>query len=251
MNEIIENIKKSFNNKISIREKRPDIYQLILPLYHEDGDMIDIFIEKINDEKYLICDYGMTLMRLSYSYEIDSENKEKIFQKIISENNMLENNGNICYESNITTIYTDILHASQTYMKIGSMRFFKREVIDSLFYEMLNDFVMSELSEYKPQKDVLPIADRDDLEADFELSPNDHPVYLFGVKGLAKARLATISCLEFQKQNLKFRSLIVHEDFDKLSIKDRSRITNVCDKQFTTFDEFKLNAKRFFEREKM
>ena len=131
------------------------------------------------------------------------------------------------------------------------MRYFKREVIESLFYEMLDEFVMSNLNEYKPQKNVLPIPDRDDLEADYEFRPNGHPIYLFGVKDSSKARLATINCLEYEKANLNFRSLIVHEDFEKLPKKDRSRITNTCDKQFTTLDDFKINAKTFFNREKL
>lgn len=249
MNDILQHIKESFNNRISIREKRPNVYQLIIPLYHEDGDMIDIFIEK-KDNELQLCDYGLTLMRLSYSYEIDTPNKETIFQKIILENRLSEVDGNICYPTKKDTLYSDIMHVSQAFMKIGSMRYFKREVIESLFYEVLEEIITKDLSEYKPKKNVLPIPDRDDLEADFEFTPNGHPVYLFGVKDSAKARLATICCLEYQNKNIKFRSLIVHDDFDKLPKKDRSRLTNACDKQFTSLEDFKANAKIYLEREK-
>lgn len=250
MNEILKHIKQSFNNRIDIREKRPDIYQLFIPLYHEDGDMIDLFIEK-NDEGYVLCDYGLTLMRLSYSYEIDTPNKEAIFQKILSENKMEEVNGKIQFKTNYETVFTDIMHAAQTFMKIGSMRYFKREIVESLFYEMLEEVIIKDLSEYNPKKNVLPIPERDDLEADFQFKPNGHPVYVFGVKGAAKARLATICCLEYQNANKIFRSLIVHEDFEKLPRKDRSRLTNACDKQFTSLEDFKINAVKFLEREKM
>lgn len=250
MNDILENIKKSFNNRVSIREKRPMVYQLIIPLYHEDGDMIDIFIEK-NNGIYYLCDFGLTLMRLSYSYEIDTPNKEIILQKIISENRLEEDDGNIRYQTKNDTLYSDIMHVAQTYMKIGSMRYFKREVVESLFYELLNEIITKDLTEYKPKQNVLPIPERDDLEADYEFTPNGHPVYLFGVKDAAKARLSTICCLEYQNVNLKFRSFVVHEDFERLPKKDRSRLTNACDKQFTSLEDFKSNAKSFLEREKM
>lgn len=250
MNDILENIKRSFNNKIRIREKRPDIYQLFLPIYHEDGDMIEIYIEQTDKERYRLCDYGMTIMRLSYNYEIDTTNKEDILQKILSENHLTEDNGNIYYFTKSESLYSDILHVCQAYMKIGSMRYFKREVIESLFYEMLDEFIMTELSEYKPKQNVFPLNERDDLSADFELTPNGYPIYIFGVKDFAKARLATISCLEFEKAKLNFRSLIVHNDFDKLPKKDMSRLTNACDKQFTTLDDFKKNAITFLDREK-
>ena len=250
MNELLEHIKRNFNNRIAIKEKRPDIYQLILPMYHEDGDMIDIFLEQQKDGTLRICDFGMTVMRLSYSYEIDTENKEAILQRIISENNLIEEEGNIFLITKPDTIYSDILHVAQVFMKIGSMRYFKREVVESLFYEMLDEIINKDLIDYNPHKKVLPLPERDDLEVDYELRLNGYPFYLFGVKDFARARLATISCLEFQKNNLKFRSLIVHEDFDKLPKKDRSRLTNVCDKQYTSLDDFKSKAREYFEREK-
>lgn len=250
MNDLLEYIKQSFVDRINIREKRPGIYQIIMPLYHEDGDMIDIFIQEKNGIYYL-CDYGMTLMRLSYSYEIDTSNKETIFQRILSENRLEEDNGNISFITKKESLYTDIMHVSQVYMKIGSMRYFKREIIESLFYEMLNETITKELTEFKPKANVLPIPERDDLEADYEFMPNGHPVYLFGVKDVAKARLVTISCLEYQKANLNFRSFIVHDDFEKLPKKDRTRLTNACDKQFTSLDDFKMNARGFLEREKI
>src|SRR3989304_7179824 len=109
MNDILENIKLSFNNRVNIREKRPGIYQLILPIYHEDGDMVDVFIEEKNGT-FCLSDFGMTLMRLSYSYEIDTPNKETIFQKILSENRLTEENGSITYITKKESLYTDILH---------------------------------------------------------------------------------------------------------------------------------------------
>ena len=62
-------------------------------------------------------------------------------------------------------------------------------------------------------------------------------------------RLATISCLEFQLKNLRFRSMVVHEDFDEIGRKDKIRLTSACDKQFTSLDDFKENAKQYLERE--
>jgi hypothetical protein len=71
-----------------------------------------------------------------------------------------------------------------------------------------------------------------------------------GVRDNAKARLATLSCLEFQMQHIPFRSVIVHEDFENgLSKKDQSRITNVADKQFTSLADFQTNAEGYFQRE--
>lgn len=66
-------LKEQFNHQIAFREKRPGIFQMIAPLYHEDGDMIEIFLENLygNDTPIRICDHGMTIMRLSYNFDID------------------------------------------------------------------------------------------------------------------------------------------------------------------------------------
>ncbi len=250
MEEILNVIKAEFNGKVDFKQKRPGIYQLYLPLYHEDGDMVDIFISTDDLGNYQICDYGLTLQRLSYSYDIDTENKVAILDKMMNQNKLTEDNGNLCLKTSINTVFGDIMQACQAYAKIGSMEYFKREVIESLFYEMLDDFVMTNLTEYKPKKKVTPIADKPYLEVDYTFTPNGHDVYLFGVKDSAKAKMTTISILEFQKQQINFRGVVVNEDFDKLSKKDRKLLTDTCDKQFTSFDSFQADIKNYLERER-
>jgi len=130
------------------------------------------------------------------------------------------------------------------------MRYFKREVIESLFFEQLEEFIDSELQAYRPQKKVVPLNNHDDLEADFQLTPDGYPVFLFGVKDVAKARLAAICCLEYQRQLTKFRSYVVHEDFTRIPKKDITRLTSACDKQFVSLDDFKESALQYLKREK-
>lgn len=246
----IEMLAPQFNNHIGCREKRPGITQLFLPLFYEDGDMVDIFLEKSPSENNVrICDYGMALMRLSYSFDLNTDRKEEIFQKIISENQIAESNGNLFMDVNPESLYPAILQFAQTISKVSSMQLYKREVIQSLFYELLDEFISESLQEYHPQKNVCPIESREDLEVDYEFSVPSKRLFLFGVKDSAKARLATISCLEFQRNRVPFKSFIVHEDFGGLNKKDRTRITSAADKQFTSLDDFKDNAKQVFERE--
>ena len=250
MEEILEHIRKDFNGRLSIRKKRPGIYQLLLPIYHEDGDMVDLFISPVDDNKYALCDYGLTLQRLSYSYDIDTPNKESILQKILSENKLTENEGNICLETSPASIYYDIMHITQAYAKIGSMSYFKREVIENLFADILDEFIFSELKEFNPQKKVLPVPERDDLEVDYSFSPNGKPVYLFGIKDPHKARLATLTYQAFLMQHIKFHGWVVTDNMDTLPKKDRTRLLNACDKPFTSLDDFKSSARLFLEKER-
>jgi hypothetical protein len=242
---------EQFNHQIALREKRPGIVQLIAPLYHEDGDMVDIFLENLNEGQnhIRICDHGMTLMRLSYSFDIDTPNKERIFHKILSENMISENKGNLYIEVKPESLYPGIMQFAQTIAKITNMQLYKREVIQTLFYEILYDFIETELRKYNPKPSSFPIPERDDLEVDYQFDIHPKPVYLFGVKDATTARLSTISCLEFQRARLLFKSFVVHEDFSSLGRKDQRRITSAADKQFVSLEDFKENAEQVLERE--
>ncbi|MEK6653600.1 MAG: DUF1828 domain-containing protein, partial [Thermodesulfobacteriota bacterium] len=231
-------------------QKRDGVFQLIAPFYHEDGDMLDVYMENLGDNgRILISDHGMTLMRLSYEYDIDTPNKERIFQKILSENQIMENDGRLYIETTADRLYPSMLQFTQALGKVSNMRLFKREVIKSLFYEMLDEFIIETLSQYRPVKDIQPIEERDDLEVDYQLSLPRKSVYLFGVRDSAKARLTTISCLEFQKAQIPFKSLVVHENFEELNRKDRQRITSAADKQFIDLDDFKNRGEEYLKRE--
>lgn len=247
----LELLKKQFNNRIDFREKRPGIMQLIAPFYHEDGDMLEIFIQESPEEKdkIRICDYGMSIMRLSYSYDIDTPNKERIFQKILTENQLNEHEGNIYIDVKPEHLYTAVLQFTQTVAKVSSMRHFKREVIQSMFNEILEEFIFDQLKAYNPTPSLQPIPNRDDLEVDYALNIGKKPIYVFGVRDVAKARLTTICCLEFQKAKLPFRSIAVHEEFEALPKKDRSRLTSAIDKQFISLEDFQENAVQYLERE--
>lgn len=254
----LETLREQFNFHVALREKRPGVLQIVAPLFHEDGDMMDIFLDvpkngggglANDDQKIRVTDHGLTLMRLSYTFEIDTPNKEKIFHRILAENGVNEQNGELFVEAAPDSLYTSLLQFSQAVSKVCNMRYFKREVLVSLFEEMLASFIQEQLPRFKPSEKILPIPDRDDLEVDWEFRPNGVPLYLFAVKDVNRARLATISCLEFQRHKLKFKSIAVHEDMDKLGRKDRNRLTNACDKQFTSLDEFKQSALPYLERE--
>jgi hypothetical protein len=247
--EIINRLQTQFNGRLRLAEKRPGIWQMFLPFYYEDGDMVETYLLK-EGNRWKICDYAMAIMRLSYQYDIDTENKENIFQKMISENGLQEEDGNIFIYSENDDLYLAIMQFVQGVSKITSMRYFRREIIESLFFEELEEFIFTELQLYKPQKKMIPIENRDDLEADFQFTPNGYPVFLFGVKDVAKARLSAICCLEYQKQLPKFRSYIVHEDFTKIPKKDITRLTSACDKQFVSLNDFRDNVIKSLEREK-
>jgi hypothetical protein len=166
--------------------------------------MVDIFLDEARNgtSKLRISDHGMTLMRLTYSYDLDTPNKQRIFSRILAENRIQEADGRLYIEADPEALYPAILQFAQTVAKVSSMQYFKREVIQSLFYEQLDEFIQEHLAAYNPRPGVLPIPDHDEYEVDYQFDVGPRPLYLFGVKEKDKARLVTISCLEFQRRRL-------------------------------------------------
>jgi hypothetical protein len=224
--DILETLRTEFNSHIAFREKRPGIIQVFAPLFHEDGDMVDIFLDlpRFPDGPIRISDHGMSLMRLSYSYEIDTPSKQRILSRILTENGVYEDQGRLYTETTADHLYPAVLQFAQTIAKVSSMQAFKREVIHSLFYETLDDFVENTLQRFHPHREYLPIASRDDLEVDWMLDLRPKKIFLYGVKDGSKARLAALACREFQLRGISFRSVIVHDDFENgLTKKDQAR----------------------------
>ena len=246
-----EALRQSLGQRISFRDRVPGISQIIAPIFYEDGDMIDLFLDtRANNPNLIrITDSGLTLMKLSYTFDIDTPNKQKLFDRILNENRVSYENGEIYLDSSPEDLGISMLHLSQVIAKVSSLQYLKRQVITSLFYEQLGEFVTKDLAVFDPKPNYAPLQDRPELEADWVFSLGQRPLYLFGVKDSSKARLSAISCLEFQKRDIAFRSVIVHEDFETLRKKDQSIITNASDKQFASLRAFVEDGRKYFDRE--
>jgi len=248
--ELTETLTEQFNHHISLKKIRPNIQQLFVPLYHEDGDMVDIFLEEnLGGETVRICDHGLTLMRLSYNHDINTPSRERILEKILSENGIKTLNGNLFIDARIEDLYSVILHFAQAIAKVSSMRVHTKEMVKSMFYEFLTEAITENLKGYAYDTHVTPLAQHQEFDVDFVINTPRRPIYLYGVNNSDKARLVTISCQAFLLSDLKFASWVVHENFDELGNKDRSFLTNAVSKQFTNLEHFKTDSKRFLNSE--
>src|SRR3989339_574847 len=98
-------------------------------------------------------------------------------------------------------------------------------------------------------KSYFPLIEHDEYEVDYCFNGRERPIYLFGVNSNDRARLATIACQKFITDKLKFRSLIVFENYENVSKKDFKRLMSASDKEFPSFDEFQNHAVEYLERE--
>lgn len=245
---IQESLQGAFGKNSGLEQVQKNVYRLYAPFFHEDGDMYSIYLEASADG-ITIRDFGNTLMRVSYTFDISTPKKKKVLQDIVKSNLGELDDGELLIHTTASDVQDAIYQYAQLVSKVSNIDILSRETVKSMFYEYFNDFVMTQLKAYHVQKKVFPTNDRE-LVVDYAI-PGDKPIYLFGVNSDAKASRVVISCLTFQKHTLPFRSVVVHEDLNGLNGFNRRQITNVADKQFYTLDDFRNGGIAYLEREQI
>lgn len=248
----LDSLAKEFG-PIQFREKRSGLFKILVPFFYEDGDMYDLFVEESPKNKGLlrISDYGLTLMKLSYNFEIDTSRKQEVLESTIIQNRCFFDRGLIFLDVSPTQFSMGIYQFAQVISKVNAMDILSYDTVQSMFYDYLNSYMDKNLRQYNYTKNYLPTKDRQ-LVVDYSIPTRikgAKPLFIFGVNENTKASKVVISCLSFQKQKIPFRSLIVHEDFDNLSSFYRKQITNAVDKQFASLDDFQSEGIDYIERE--
>ena len=242
-------LQKSPGNLFRTQERSSGIYQLIAPIFHDDGDMMSIFLQETADGNIRIFDNGMSLMRLSYTFDLDTDNKTKILNDIISSKDAENDDGNICMTIAPERIYSGIMTYSQLVSQICGLDILSRETITDLFYENLHNVIEEQLSDYIYDKDVI-LPEYRDLKIDYIFKGRDKPKYLFGVKDTNKAQQTTICCLQLNQLHSSFKSVAVFNNLDSGITKfARNTLLNTVDKVFSDLNGFKEHGKKYFEKE--
>ncbi len=236
-----ESLGRRLRRGLAFEERRPGKYQLIVPIRHEDGDMLDIFlVDSPNGENWVrVCDLGLTLMRLSYTYDINTPTRERIFESILINNGVSDDDGNLYLDARIDALYEGVLQFAGCVQKVCNLRFWSRENARSAFYDDLKAYVTEDLGQFAPVANIAPIPGYAAANVDWMLRHDERIFYLFGIRGNSKARLAAIVLLECQKAQLAFISLVVHEEMDGLGRNERNFLTNNADHQYPTLAEFR------------
>ena len=228
---------------VEFYERRPGSYQLIFPIFHEDGDMVDIYLQEspLGNGHFRVCDFGMTLMRLSYTYEIDTDNKSRAFESILANNGVGIEDGNLFIDVDRESLYEGVLQFAGCVQKVCNMRFWQRETISSAFYDDLEAWITGNMRQYEPEPGVFPLPDYPN-SVDWFLRHKNRHFYVFGVQSNDKAKNVAISLLEFHKAKLPFISLVVHHDIDSLGRREQLYLTRNADTQYPALSDFREKA---------
>jgi hypothetical protein len=231
-----------------LKEVRPDSYQLIAPIFHEDGDMLSIFLEYC-EGGVKITDHGMSLMRLSYLFDIDTDNKRRVLNDIVLARKAEIRQGRIESVVQSNDLFPYIMNYAQLIAEVCSMDVMSRETVASMFYDYLREAIENLgisarcISDYQPKG--FPQVN---VDYAFFRDEAKQPVYLFGVKDTNKAQQTTISCLQMEIKSAPGRTVAVFDDVDGLTRKARINILNTVGKTFD-LDGFREKGRQYIETE--
>lgn len=241
-------LKSSFHKDFSLEKKRNDIFQLFVPIYHEDGDMMDIFIRPNDNNHLMVCDCGMTLMRLSYTYEINTSHREKLLMRILAENGAQFDSGNIFIKTTPELLFANIMQLSQVLTKVSGMKYISSKNTAHHFYKDIENFIFKTLGKFSPKKEFSPLEKNPEYVVDYCIDTVRGIFFLFAIRDNERALNAAVSVLTFQKNKLPFTSIGIHENYNQLSRANQKKMMNVMDKQFYDSSSFMENAPDYLAR---
>lgn len=246
---ILASLRAAASENIHLDQRQPGIYQVIIPVLHEDNDMIDIYVEESPAGKDMvrICDFGLTLMRLSYTYEINSDTRKTIFYSILINNEVKHDGDNLYIDSPVGLLYENILRFAGCVQKISNMRYWGQSAIRSAFFEDLKNCMQEEQFEkFSPHHKAEPLENnaklKEFLTVDWSLTHKEQRFYLFGINSNDRAKNVDISVLEFRAASLPFLSLVVYEDQNKIGRKEAACLDKNIDIHYPTLEDLRTKC---------
>ncbi len=244
-----KNISDGFHKDIFLKEKRPNLYQVFLPFYYPDGDMIEIFLE-VNGDNIVIQDMGMTLMRLSYNFDLNSKNKKKVFNEILSNYQMEEFEGNLKIVASCDKIFSYLMQFIQVVIKISDLEFLKREIVKNLFYEYFEKFITVDLEKFNPIKEFYPDFDTKKQYPTPYAIPMKNKEYfcIYPIASDDKCNESIITIQHYELHDFRPETLAIFENQESIGRKPLARLSNVVGKQFAALQGNEHRIEEYFNR---
>lgn len=239
-----EMLNKSFEKWFKLRLVKPWVFQLFLPYYHEDGDMIDLFIQTFWDN-IVLTDFWKTMMRLSYYTDLDSPTKKKLLDNIISSYYVkYEEWKLVIVVDSIENIFAYVMELITVIIKISDISYLKQERVKSMFYEYFDNFMIKDLSiklNAKVEKDYVPPFDqkKEYITPYAILKKNKPPLLFFPVLNDDRCKDSIMTLLYYKTNNFPNKSIVVFNDFSEVNTKNSWKLIDIADRPLSSFDSNK------------
>ncbi|UJH92724.1 DUF1828 domain-containing protein [Antarcticibacterium sp. 1MA-6-2] len=226
---------------VNIIQKNDHLLMIDTPFYFSDGDPYQIYIKEMPAGVIRLTDMGHTLMHLSYENDINKfrdGTRGKLFDLIVSEFELSENNGEFYIDDEINNLSKNIFRLGQALTKISDLTFLNRARAESTFYEDLTEQLYRIIDSDKVVQDYnFPLIDNpQDYPIDYYIKGKHAPLFLFGIPNRDKARLTTITLERLLRVKADFDSLLIFSDQSSIPKQDLARLSNAGGEMIASLD---------------
>lgn len=208
-------------------------WMISVPFSYPDGDRYSIYLDVISPGKIRISDGANTMMRLSY----DTPNVSKFFKggigklmdRILRENDIQESDGNFYVDTPVDKISPVLFRFTQALSQIYDLSYLSRDRKTSTFYkdfEILLERIVKNYDIVLEKDYLVPgLENTQNYPIDYALQRNGSPnLFLFGVPGVDKAKLVTITLQYLFIHRKRTSTLIVFENQEEISSNHLGRL---------------------------
>ncbi len=240
---LTEAIQKDLRQKVSERiELVPEgknRYRVLTPFTLDDGDALSIVLRN-EGAAWVLSDEGHTLMHLSYDVDLDdilrAGNRHTIVENALSFFGAEDRDGELVSAVDGEQ-YGDALYSFiQALLRVSDVQLLSRERVRSTFMEDFSAFISEVVSEDRRHFDWHdPAHDPEGIYVvDCRVNGTARPLFLFALPNDDRTRDATIALYRFEQWGISFRSLAIFENQEDINRKVLARLTDVCDRQFSS-----------------
>ena len=255
-----ESIRDDFKSRvcqqIDLQSEGLNRFRVLTPFRFEDGDHFGIFLRK-EENGWLLSDEASTLMHLSYWLEeedVESGNRQEIIRGALSSFSVENREGELVIPVSEGRFGDALFSFIQALSKVTDVSFLSRERVRSTFIDDFKAFLRSQVNEDRLSFDwTAPDHDpKKQYPVDCRINGNSRlPLFVYALPNENRVQDATINLLQFENWGLRFQSLGIFEDHERINRRVLARFTNVCDKIFpgleASQERIKTYLKRFIE----
>ncbi len=237
--EIEADFRRKISSQVSLLPEGLGRYRVFTPFTLEDGDHLAIVLKRA-DGGWLLTDEGHTFMHLSYDLEmrdLEQGTRRRVIDSALAEFGVTEREGELLSPVPDEQFGNALFSFTQGLLRISDVTFLSRDRVRSTFAEDFRAFLEAEIPE---ERRTFGWHDRErdpdgNYLVDCRIEGKQEPVFAFAIPNDDRCGLATITALHYQREGVRFRGLAVFEDQATINRKALARLTDVIDRQFSSF----------------